>query len=144
MQTHHDLITLTEKIPCQVHHSSDRARGNLHRSSHTQESQAKSFIPTQGEGVFGEHQQVQELLEIRCNQAARGEQEALSRLSEAEYHAGVLFEEQRSHILSEARFEILLLETRAKHAVSSIQKLNRHRFSHDAEICRRGQEKLVA
>ena len=134
MQTHHEFITLTDKIPCKVHHFSDRVRGNLHWSSHTKESQAESFIPTQRE-FFGERQQVQGLLEIRANQAARGEQGALSKLSEAEYHTRILLDEQRNQILSEVKFEILLQETGAEHAVSSIQNLNQHISSQDAGIC---------
>ena len=106
--------------------------------SHQSKSSKESHSDTGR--VFGEHQQVQELLEIRANRAARGEQEALSKLSEEEYHTIILLGEQRSQIRSEARFELLLQETRAEHAVDSIQNLSRQLCSQDAEICRRGQE----
>ena len=47
------------------------------------------------------------VVEPRANPAARGQQEALSRLSEAEFRTRILLEEERSQILSEARSEIL-------------------------------------
>ena len=49
VQTHHEFITLIEKIRCQVHHSFDKMWGIQHRGAHTKKSQAQSFIPIQGE-----------------------------------------------------------------------------------------------
>ena len=49
VQVHHEFVNLTEKIPCEVHHFSDRVRGDPHWSSYTKASQAKSLIPMQGE-----------------------------------------------------------------------------------------------
>ena len=82
--------------------------------SHKRKSSTELHSDTRG--IFGEHQQVQELLELRAHEAAREEQEALSRLSEAQFRTKILLEEQRSHILSEATFEIPLQETRAEQA----------------------------
>ena len=139
VQTHHEIITLTEEFRCQNHQFSDLVRGDLRRSSHTRASQAKSLIPIQEE--FSENiNKFRSSWKLRANRAARGEQEALSKLSEEEYHTIILLGEQRSQIRSEARFELLLQETRAEHAVDSIQNLSRQLCSQDAEICRRGQE----
>ena len=91
-----------------------------------------------------ENQEIRELLEMRANRAVQGEQEALFRHSGTEYRTRVLLEEQRSQTLSEGRFELLLQETRAEHAVDSIERLNRQLRSQDTEICRRGQEYEVA
>ena len=68
----------------------------------------------------------------------RAEGEALHRVSEGEYHTRKLFDEQRSKILSEEKFEVHLQETRAEHAVIAIQILNRQLRSQDSEVCKRG------
>ena len=65
-------------------------------------------------------------------------------LSETEYHTRFLFEEERNQILSGAKFELLQQETRAEHAVNSIQNLNRQLRSQNGEMCRTGQEYEVA
>ena len=44
--------------------------------------------------VFGEREQLQGLLELRANPAARGQQEAVSRLSEAEFRTRILLEDR--------------------------------------------------
>ena len=49
VQTDPDFFTLIEKIRRRAHPSFSQVRGNLHRSSHTKESQAHSFIPRQEE-----------------------------------------------------------------------------------------------
>ena len=138
MQTHHEIIPLRETTPCQVHHVSDPVQGNLRQCSHKKEGQAENLIPREGD--FAEHQKVRELVEVRANRAAQGEQEALSKLSETEYHTRILLGKQRNQILSETKFELLLQETRAEHAVNSFQNLNRQLRSQETEICRRGQE----
>ena len=103
VQTHHEFITQTENIPCQVHHFSGIVQGNLRKKfSHKRKSIRESDADTGR--VFGEHQEVQELLEIRANRAARGEQEALSKLSEAEYHTRFILKERRSHTPSELKW----------------------------------------
>ena len=64
----------------------------------------------------------------------RGAQEALSGLSEVEFGTRNLLEERRSHILSEARSEILLQDSRVEQADSSVQILKRHLSSLDTEL----------
>ena len=65
--------------------------------------------------------EVRKLLEIQADRALQGEQEALSKHYGTEIHTTILLEEQRSQIFSEATFELLLQETRAEHAFSSLQ-----------------------
>ena len=55
------------------------------------------------ERIFAEHREVRDLLELRADFAAQGENAALSKLSEAECHTTLLLEEQKNHFLSEAR-----------------------------------------
>ena len=61
VQTQYEFITLTEKIPCHVHHFSDIVQGPGPSFSLTRKSSKESH-PDAGR-VFGEHQQVQELLD---------------------------------------------------------------------------------
>ena len=49
VQTHHEFITLTEKVSCQVHHFSDPVQGNLRQCSKTKESEADNIIPRERE-----------------------------------------------------------------------------------------------
>ena len=53
---------------------------------------------------------------MRPNHAAQGENTALSKLSEAEYHTRLLLEEQKNHVFSEARSELNLQEERVESA----------------------------
>ena len=95
-------------------------------------------------GVFAEPKEVLKLLVTWPNRAVQVELEALAKLSDMEHHARILLKEQRQQMPSEAKFELLLQETRADHAVNSIENLNRQFRSQDTEICRRGQEYGVA
>ena len=47
------------------------------------------------EGEDAEDQDVRKLLEIQADRALQGKREALSKLSEAEFHAEVLLEEKK-------------------------------------------------
>ena len=76
----------------------------------------------------------------QSDRALQGEQEALSKLYETEIQTTILLEEQRSQMLSEAKFELLLQETRAEHAFRSIQNLNNQLRSQDSQIIRRRPE----
>ena len=80
------------------------------------ESRSKKFTGVLFERIFTEHREVLDFLELRADQAAQGEQAALSKLSEAEYHTRLLLEEQRNQILSEARSEINMHELRVESA----------------------------
>ena len=66
---------------------------------------------------------------MQLDRAPQGEQEALSKLSEAEFHSRILLEERRNHLLSEAKFEVLLQERRAERADSSRSALNAQKMS---------------
>ena len=63
--------------------------------------------------------------------AAQGEQETLSKLSEAEYHTRALLEEQRHQLLSEAKSEIRKQWSRAELADLAMCETNRgHAWLH--------------
>ena len=47
---------------------------------------------------FAEHREIHDFLELRPDHAAQGEQAALSKLSEAEYHTRLHLEEQKKNI----------------------------------------------
>ena len=80
--------------------------------SHKRKS-SREFYPEK-EGEFAEHQDVRKLLEIQADRALQGKQEALSQLSETEFHIKNLLEEQRSDTLR-GKIRLLLQETRAEH-----------------------------
>ena len=63
-----------------------------------------------------------------AHRAVQGENEALSRLSESENDTRSILEEQRDHLLSEARSEVLKQECRADFLECSIRELQRHKF----------------
>ena len=66
-----------------------------------------------------------DFLKLRADEAVEGEQKCLSRLSEAEFHTVLLLEDRRNLILSKAKSEIILQESRAQRAANAIQNLNR-------------------
>ena len=91
-----------------------------HRESQVQNQMfCKSLIQRERERekILTEHREISDFLELRANHASQGEQKkALSRLSEAEYHTRLLLEEQKNHILSEARSELNMQELRVESA----------------------------
>ena len=99
MPTDHEFVTPTEKTQCQVHLTSEKVQGDLQQFSHTRESRVKNHVPT--EKVFPWHMT-----------AVRGENEAQCRLSEWENAARLALEEQRDHLLAEAKSEVLKQECR--------------------------------
>ena len=66
------------------------------------------------ERIRSAQQEVRNFLKFRADEAVEGEQEALSRPSEAEFRTGFLLEEHRNQILSEANSERLMQESRRK------------------------------
>ena len=58
------------------------------------------------ERIFSEQREIPDFLELRADHAAQGEQAAPSKLSEAECRTRLLLEEQKNHILIEARSEM--------------------------------------
>ena len=59
-----------------------------------------------------EQQEVRGHFRFRADEAAGGDRAALSRLSEAECRTGLLLEEHRKQILSEARSHVIMQESR--------------------------------
>ena len=53
---------------------------------------------------------------MRAHQAVRGETDALSKLSEAEYHTRLILEERKDDLLTEAWFELEVQELRVESA----------------------------
>ena len=131
-------------FPARMYHS-DRER-SVSRSSHipstkkpvaTHSHKRKSSRGTRtvqethrtSERIRHEQQEVRDFLKFWADEAVEGEQEALSKLSEAEIHAELLLEEQRNQILSEANFEIVMQKSRAERSDDVIRELNRNAFS---------------
>ena len=103
--TDHEFITPSEKTQCQVLLISETVHGNLPQCSHTQESRVKRHFPTEKAFSSG-HQPVQ------------GKDETFFRFSDAEEAARLVLQEQRDHLLTEAKSEIL------KQECSKIDTLN--------------------
>ena len=99
MQTDHEFITPTEKTRCQVHLVSERVRGDLQLFSHKRESSQESRSDRDGIPL--------------AHRALQGENESLSRLCQSENDTRLILEEQRDHLHSEARSEVLKQECRA-------------------------------
>ena len=60
-----------------------------------------------------------------AEETVQGEHEALSRLSKAEFHTGVLLVEQENRMLSAGNFELLLQKSTAERAANAIPILDR-------------------
>ena len=117
----HEFITPTENTQCQVHVTSEKVQGDVQQCSHTNESRVKNHVPT--EKVFPWHiEQFEE------------ENEARSRLSESENAARRALEEQRDHLLAEAKSEVLKQECRADFLNCCIRELQRQIYSNRLEI----------
>ena len=84
--------------------------------------------------------QAGDFMEFRANQGVEGEQEALSRLSESEFHAGSLVERQSDQMLSEAKSEMIMQESRAERSDDVIRESNRQIHSHRMGINHKNQE----
>ena len=100
MQTDHEFITPTEKTLCQVHLVSEQVRGDLQLCSHTKESRVKNLAPT--ETVFPWHI---EHFKEKMNHCPDSVNRKMTRR--------LILEEQKDHLLSEARSEVLKQECRA-------------------------------
>ena len=93
MPTDHESITPSERTQCQVLLTSEKMQGNLPHCSHTKGSRVKKHFPT--EKAFPQDQQVQ------------GKDETFFRFSDPEEPARLVLDEQRDHLLAEAKSEIL-------------------------------------
>ena len=75
----------------------------------------RSLIPRESEFFFTERRETHDFLQWQADQASQGEQAALTKISEAEYHTRLLLEEQKKP-LSEARSETNMQESRVESA----------------------------
>ena len=80
----------------------------------------RSLIPRESEFFF-EHRETHDFLQWQADQAAQGEQAALSKICEAEYHTRLPLEEQKKP-LSEARSEMNLQESRVESADRALRE----------------------
>ena len=69
-----------------------------------------------------ERREVRVFVEFREQEAVNAEPEARLQVSDMESHTRVLLEEQRSQLISQARFELLLQETKAENSVQKLQR----------------------
>ena len=100
MRPHSEFIILIEKVLRPVHHLS------------YQYGETRGSLIQKENGFFLSIEKIRDFLELRADHAAQGENVALSRLSEAEYQTKLLLQEQKSHLLSEARSELDMQELR--------------------------------
>ena len=118
---------MTENILCQVHHTFQPAQGDLWRCTHTRESQVQIQMFLRGlfprERIFTEHRLIRDFLELQAGHAAQRKQAALSKLSEVEHHTRLLLEEQKNHLLPEARSEMSMQVFKTGHSLKQA-----HRF----------------
>ena len=78
-------------------------------------------LNSERERILYEHREIRNLLELRADQASRGDEVALSRLSGAECHTRVLLEQQKDYLLSGARSELDMQELRIESADRALQ-----------------------
>ena len=100
-----DFFTLPEKIQRQSHSFHIPSAGRLgaaHSRKRKSSRDTRSVQETHltGEKIRSEQQEVRIFLKFFTDEAVEGEQEALTKLSEAE-HTGLLLEEQRNQIFFE-------------------------------------------
>ena len=95
---------------------------------------SKQYRDTCGDVLTPEKIQsrILDFLELQADHAAQGEQAAPSKLSEAEYHTRLLLEEQKNHLLSDARSEMNVQESWVESADSGLSVNEAYRFSLNA------------
>ena len=74
------------------------------------------------ERTFTGHREIHVFLETQADHVARGEQAALSKLSETEYHTRLFLEEPKNHLLSETRSEMNMQESRVESADRALRR----------------------
>ena len=110
--TGHEFITPSEKTQCQVHLTSEKVQGNLPQCSHTKESRVKKHFPTE-KGFPQDINQFKEKVKT------------FFRFSDLEEAARTVLEEQRNHLLAEAKSEILKQECKVDTLNTSIYEFQR-------------------
>ena len=122
MQTNHESSTPLEKTQCPVHLTSEKVQGNLPQCPHTKESRAKKHFPTEKAFISSGHQQVQ------------GKGETCFRFSDPKEAARSVLEEQRDHLLTEAKSETLEQECKVDTLNSCIREFQRQAHSNRLEM----------
>ena len=85
-----------------------------HKRKSSRDSNVLREFSSERERILPEHREIRDFPDLRADQAAQGEQAALSKLSEAEHHTRILLEEHRNQILSEARSEMNVYEFKGR------------------------------
>ena len=85
-----------------------------HKRKSSRDSNVLRESSSERERILPEHREIRDFPDLRADQAAQGEQAALSKLSEAEHHTRILLEEHRNQILSEARSEMNVYEFKGR------------------------------
>ena len=100
---HVTLITHSKhgETCCDTLTETEVEQGHKKRTGETTHKKEKQLT---NERTRAEQQEVRDFQKFRAEEAVQGEHEALLRLSEAEFHSGVLLEEQRNQTLSEEKF----------------------------------------
>ena len=111
---------------CQVHHTFQPIQSDLWRCTHTGECQVWMFFSgvlfrERVREFFFWASRTHDFLQWQADQAAQGEQAALSKICEAEYHTRLPLEEQKKP-LSEARSEMNLQESRVESADRALRE----------------------
>ena len=85
-----------------------------HKRKSSRDSNVLQESCSERERILPEHREIRDFPDLGADQAAQGEQAALSKLSEAEYHTRILLEEHGKEILSEARSEMNVHELKSR------------------------------
>ena len=111
---------------CQVHHTFQPIQSDLCDVLTLENVKSGCFsgdLFRERESFFFliEHRETHDFLQRQADQAAQGEQAALSKICEAEYHTRLLLEVQKKS-LSEARSEVNLQESRVESADRALRE----------------------
>ena len=108
VRTHSEFVTLMEKVLRQLHHTFVPVREKKRKSSRDSNVVREPY--SERERNLSDHREIRNFIELRADQAARGERVAQSRLPAAEYHTTLFFDGQKDHLLSDARPELDMRE----------------------------------
>ena len=125
---HSEFITLTEKVLSPVHHTFVPVRRETRGDVLTQEKIKLRFnycavASFRKSRILSEHRDIREFLEL-CELIKLPEEKKLLYQDslKREYHTRLSFEEQKNHLLSEARFELDMQELRVDIADRALQE----------------------
>ena len=120
MPTDHEFFS-SEKTQCQVHLTSEKVQGNLPQWFRTKESRVKKHFPV--EKAFPQDiNQFKEKVKLHSGSLTR------------KMAATLVLEEQRDHLLAEAKSEILKQECKVYLLNTSIREFQRQSHSNRLEI----------